>query len=280
MKGTRRVSALMLERYRLGEISAQERRLVEEELSADRELSLRCEALEDSDRELRRLYPWEQSPLKNLSALVGASALSGRNRFRGGRRLWGLCAAALLLCVFFPSLYFLRGRAAGAAGISGVSEGGIDRIKGTELRNELSLYLKESRSQAPAPADEGRKLPDRTLLREGNTVQLAYTTPPGAVYYGVIFSIDGRSVVTMHYPYRKEQSPVLAAGKRTFLDEAYTLDDAPDFEIFFMVVSQTPLDTEWVLRTARELASDPINAIAKSNDAFRGCEVETITIQK
>jgi hypothetical protein len=287
MKETGRISALMLERYRLGEVSAGERKLVETELASNRALRFRYEALESSDRELRARYPWEQSSLKSVGGAAdfqdaAATGSSSRfptgSRFPAGKRLWGLCAAALLLLTLFPAVYLLRGRALGD--ISGVSGAGPDRLKGMELKTELSIYLKESLSQPAIPADEGRSLPDRTLLREGNTVQLAYLTPPGDVYYGVIFSIDGRSVVTLHYPYRRQQSPILTAGKRTFLDEAYTLDDAPDYEIFFMVVSQDPLNTESVLKTAEELAKEPGTALAKSAAVFIGCEVETITIRK
>ena len=291
MKATRYVSTLMLERYHLGEVSARERKLVETELASDKALQFRYKALEDSDRELRRRYPWEHSSIKNASVAADShdAVRPGRpgsfpmmNRFPTGKRLWGLCVAAILLIVLFPSVYFLRGWVSGEIGeVSGV---GPDRLKGMEIKAELSIYLKENLSQPAIPADEGYKLPDSTLLREGNTVQLAYLTPPGDVYYGVIFSIDGRSVVTLHYPYRRQQSPIMTAGKRTFLDEAYTLDDAPDFEIFFMVVSQDPLNTESVLKTAEELAKKPETALAKSAtafaDTFKGCGIETITIRK
>ena len=297
MKGTGRVSTLMLERYRLGEVSARERKLVETELSLNGELRFRYEALESQDRELRQRYPWGQSSLLGLSSVTdhqdAAVAFERTSRFprmsrlTTRKRLWVLCAAALLLFVLFPSVYLLRGRSPDAGAldeISGIAGAGPDRLKGMELKTELSIYLKESLSQPSIPADEGRKLPDSTLLREGNTVQLAYLTPPGDLYYGVIFSIDGRSVVTLHYPYRRQQSPILTVGKRTFLDEAYTLDDAPDFEIFFMVVSQDPLNAESVLKTAEELAKEPETALAKSAaafaGAFMGCEVETITIRK
>ena len=298
MKGTGRVSMLMLERYRLGEVSARERKLVETKLSSDRALRFRYEALETSDRELRQRYPWEQSSLKKVSVAAGSrraadsrgAAASERtsrfprmSRFPAGKRLWGLCAAALLLFVLFPSVYLLRGRSLNgkALGVTAeISGAALDRLKGMELKTELSIYLKENPSQLANPVDEGRRLPDGTLLREGNTIQLAYLTPPGDVYYGVIFSIDGRSVVTLHYPYRRQQSPILTAGKRTFLDEAYTLDDAPDFEMFFMVVSQDPLNTESILKTAEELAKEPETALAKSAAVFVGCEVETITIRK
>jgi hypothetical protein len=293
MKETGRVSTLMLERYRLGEVSAMERKLVETELSSNGALRVRYEALESQDRELRQRYPWEQSSLKNTSVAADFRSAaephasdSGRmSRFPTGKRLWALCAAAILLLAIFPSVYLLRGRLFGGRGpdgralgeISGVIGTGTDRLKGMEIDAELSIYLKENPSLA---ADEGRKLPDSTLLREGNTVQLAYLTPPGDVYYGVIFSIDGRSVVTLHYPYRRQQSPILTAGRRTFLEEAYTLDDAPDFELFFMVVSQDPLNTEVVLKTAEELAKEPETALAKSAAVFAGCDVETITIRK
>ena len=60
------VSTLMLERYRLGEVTAEELKLVESALALDDELRFRCESLDESDRELRRLYTWEQSPLKDL----------------------------------------------------------------------------------------------------------------------------------------------------------------------------------------------------------------------
>jgi len=290
MKGTRRVSTLLLERYRLGEVSAKERKSVEAELSVDGELRGRYEALDDSDRELQGRHSFESLPA--LAALQDTAAPaanshrfrnSERKRFFTPGRIWGLCAAGLLLCVLFPSLYYLRGQAIGGKseiGNPAVPGAGTDRVKGTGTKTELSLYLKGNMAQAADPEDSGARLRDRTLLRAGNTVQLSYTTPPGAVYYGVIFSIDGRSTVTLHYPYRENQNPVLAAGKRTFLSEAYTLDDAPLFEIFFMVVSQNPLDTDEVLRTARELAMDPKTALGKSAAAFEGCEVETITVQK
>jgi len=281
MKETRRVSTLLLERYRLGEVSAKERKSVEAELEADGELRRRHESIDDSDRELRLRYPFES--LDVPAANPHRFRSSERKRFFTPGRIWGFCAAGLLLCVLFPSLYYLRGQAIGArseTGTSPVPGAGTDRVKGTGTKTELSLYLKGNAVQSAGQEDSGNRLSDRTMLRAGNTVQLSYTTPPGAAYYGVIFSIDGRSTVTLHYPYRANQDSVLVAGKRTFLSEAYTLDDAPLFEIFFMVVSQNPLDTDEVLSTARKLAMDPKTALEKSASAFTGCEVESITVRK
>ena len=287
------VSPLMLERYHLGEVSAQEHKRIQALLTAEPELRLRYESLAESEQELRNRYPLENLPaFANIppgnNAADDTAAPAGRNlhryRLRGFPRagtpkiIGGLCAAALLLCAFFPSLHYLREKNSHLA-----SEQEIDgtRLKGHELKHELALYLKETPTHTSIAANaDGRRLQDEVLLSEGNTVQLAYTTLPGAEYYGTIFSIDGRSVVTLHYPYHRGQSTLLQAGKRTFLDEAYILDDAPDFEIFFMVISRTMLNIDQVLRAAGKLAQNPQTALAKSAAAFSGCEVETITIYK
>jgi len=262
MNEGRRVSELMLERYRLGEVSAEELKFVESELAVNQGLALRLKELEGSDRELKRLYP--RLPLRNIE-------LKNTVRFPKKKLIVPLCAAALLLCLLFPSILYLK--AQGSRSPSGDIQG-YDRLKGSGLKTELALYLKDNTNA------EAQKLSDRTLLKEGNTVQLAYTTPPENEYYGVIFSIDGRSELTLHYPYRIGQSPVLAAGKRTFLSESYTLDDAPEMEIFFMVVSKEPLSVEDVLGTASELAKEPEAALAKSGAAFPFYEVEAISIRK
>lgn len=274
---TRNVSPLMLERFRLGEVTSKEREFVETELSLDTKLRSRLASLEASDKELRQCYPFDSLPgfRGNTRHHQNANIAPFSGRKRLNRLVYGLAAAALL-CVLFPSLFFLRMRSANKEGY-GTTETGPDRIKGTGVKPELAIYLKET---LPAHSfDEGKKLSDMALLKEGNTVQLAYTAPPG-MCYGVIFSIDGRSALTMHYPYRKGQSSTLVAGKRTFLNEAYTLDDAPKFEVFFMVASPDPLDIEKVLQIAGELAREPETALAKSAGAFSGYAVESITVRK
>jgi hypothetical protein len=187
---------------------------------------------------------------------------------------WGLAAAALL-CILGPPAYIFLNRPGAAGDVPPYGSG--DRIKGTEAavnRTELSLYLK----RAGTPG-EALPLPDGTELREGDMVQLAYTVPAGE-YYGVIFSIDGNAAVTTHYPYTPAARPLLVSGKQTFLTEAYILDNAPDFEIFFMVVSADPLDTGDVLSRAKGLAAKAETAQAESRAAFAGWDVHIIVIRK
>jgi hypothetical protein len=167
---------------------------------------------------------------------------------------------------------------------SGDSAGSFtDRAKGAALSTvELSVFLK---------GDSEIPLSDQAVVGEGNTVQIAYKAPAGE-RYGVIFSIDGRSEVTMHYPYRGGQSSVLVSGKRTFLNEAYTLDDAPFYEVFVMVVSEKPLNAETVLLEAQSIAKTEDIASVDLRSAegkkrifgaraiFDGCDVETLKVLK
>jgi len=161
---------------------------------------------------------------------------------------------------------------------------GQDRAKGTVLSGlELSVFLKGSQEIA---GNQISALEDQALLGAGDTVQLAYATAasgPSGELYGVIFSIDGRSVVTLHYPYRKGQNPLLASGKRTFLDEAYTLDDAPGYEVFVLVVSPQTPDVEAVLSAAQKIASGSGAAKIieeRCKAAFYNYEVDTVTVLK
>jgi len=253
---TGKVSAFMLEKYQLGELSPEDREMVKEALTVDSGLQERLKALDESDRELRLRCPLESLRLQPPRFI----------RVKTAARLAGL-AALIIAGILVPVLYGVFS----TTPVSTAAES-TDRIKGTvQTNSELLIYV------------QGQEifLADQTALQEGNTVQLAYIAPAGTEHYGVIFSIDGRSAVTMHYPYRKGQSSLLISGKRTFLNEAYTLDDAPDYEVFVLVISERPLDVDMVLRKAREIAGASKTVIAeKSKAAFADCEVETVTILK
>ena len=291
---TERISDFMLERYKYGELNRDDKKTASEALVANEELRKRLVSLDESDRELRQSFPLELLKL-DAEGIVESTderhpagirtrrfsgRLAGKNRFR----VAGIAsiAAALMLAILLPVLYHARSNyGTGTDNLIQVSDSLPDRLKGMDMtRCELSLYLKEG---------EQLLLKDQATLSEGNTVQLAYTAPADAEQYGVIFSIDGRSSVTRHYPYRNGQSPVLVSGKRTFLDEAYILDDAPGYEVFILVVSDKPLDVDAVLTEARMIAglrgsghkvNGPSMIEKESRVAFAGFEVETLTVLK
>jgi hypothetical protein len=251
-----RVSDFTLERYLVGEVTAEEGNRIETALlKAESGLAGRLAELRRSNGEILGRYAPER-------IIPGIRGKTGRSPARPSA-LWALCAAALILAVVLPSLLVSKTRRDDPAL--------TERAKGG---TELSVYLKPAGSGNTADI----KLTDEAVLREGNTIQLAYMV--NGERYGVIFSIDGRSMVTVHYPYGAGQSTRLASGKRTFLEEAYTLDDAPDYERFFFIIGDKPLDVEDIVVSAKELARNPQTAPERSAAVFKGYELKTFTLRK
>lgn len=95
--------------------------------------------------------------------------------------------------------------------------------------------------------------PDATV-RAGDVIQLRYHAAGRG--YGVIASVDGAGVVTLHYPLREDAPPeaTAVAPEPTALPHAYALDDAPRFERFFFITANDPLDVAQTLAALRELA--------------------------
>lgn len=271
MKETAYISQMTLELYHLDAASVKEQRMIEAALASDRELRLRYEALEESDRELRRRYSLESETAVVPEKGLLRRGVPQRGRLLSKRPVWGIGAAALLLCLF-SSLYLLK-----KPSIIEWSDIPLEpgRARG-EVKTELSLSV-----VIPART---RLLFDQDQLKEGDTVEMEYSARPGD-NYGVIFSINGNSKVTLHYPYTRQESPNLTVGRQIVLEQPYPLDNAPNFEIFYFVVSPNPLNTEMILKTAENLvagarARDPLTVVTKITSAFEGCEVQSITIRK
>jgi len=102
--------------------------------------------------------------------------------------------------------------------------------------------------------DQIEKLDADAVVHEGDLLQLRYNA--GGNAYGVIASLDGAGVVTLHFPLR-EDAPTTMAAKTTTLPHAYALDDAPKFERFFIITSAEPIDVPRSLAAMRALASRP-----------------------
>jgi hypothetical protein len=109
-------------------------------------------------------------------------------------------------------------------------------------------------------------------LAKGDTIQLGFHVDSR---YAMILSLDGRNVVTVHYP---EGAPcsteIPGQHDLILLSHAFELDDAPRFEHFFLVVSETPIDigktTAWFQTTPYEkLFSSPLPDGETIGDDFR-----------
>jgi len=230
-----RVPDLVLERYRLGEMTPDEAAAFERRVHGDDELRQRLLALEASDEEIRRRHP---------PAVLAAGV---RRRLEAGARDAPRMAGA--------GVFGLRWRTAAAlAGVLvllvlvgppllGPGDESTEGIKG--LEPTLLLFRK-----TPAGSEELR---DGATARAGDLIRIGYRAAGQA--WGVILSVDGRGVVTQHLPREGVRAARLSTESQALLDLAYELDEAPRWERFYLVAGSAPFDATPVIEAARAVAA-------------------------
>jgi hypothetical protein len=131
------------------------------------------------------------------------------------------------------------------------------RIKGEELldftKTQIIIYRKSN--------SEIELLKNRDQAKAGDLLQIAYI--PAGKTYGVIFSIDGSGIVTLHHPESKSSSSTLKQEKKNILSSSYELDNAPDFERFFFITAMEEIEVQSIIKKAEELALSPTSAKTK-----------------
>jgi len=111
--------------------------------------------------------------------------------------------------------------------------------------------------------EKAERLDADAVVRAGDLIQLRYNA--GGHGYGVIASLDGAGVVTLHYPLRDNAPPqaTAVAPETHSLPHAYALDDAPGFERFFFITASNPLDVPHTLAALQALARRDDSATAE-----------------
>lgn len=122
------------------------------------------------------------------------------------------------------------------------------RIKGLEPR------LVVHRQDGDAPAE----LREPASARPRDVLQLSYIA--AGAPHGVILSLDGDGLVTLHHPTNAADSTALRQDGAVRLPQSYELDDAPRFERFIFVTADAPLPVDTILAAARALTVDPAHA--------------------
>ena len=121
------------------------------------------------------------------------------------------------------------------------------RIKG-KGESELKIYRQKG--------EITEILGDQSLAGEGDLLQLGYRVTP-TMCYSLIVSVDGRGTVTRHLAPEGEVTEKQIPGVEHLLTYSYELDDAPEYETFYLVVSDRPFPVDPVVDLlAREARSD------------------------
>jgi hypothetical protein len=220
----------LVERAALDEIAPHVRGRLER---ADRdELAARIAALRADNAAELAAHPARPA----IVQITQAIAAKRRGARRRGFAVLGVAAATVVVLVVFAGMR----RTDQAAP---PSDPEITRVKGPARL----LAFRQA-------GEHAERLEPDAIVRAGDTVQLRYNA--GGKRYGVIASIDGAGIVTLHHPSSEDAPPeaTALASKLTALPNAYVLDDAPRFERFFFITADAAIDVQQSLASLRSFA--------------------------
>jgi hypothetical protein len=228
----------LIERLALGELDAAAAADVRQRLAAEgRDADVAIAAITASNREI----------LDSLPPARVAAAVRERAGRKAPRRSWLMAVPVL---------------AAGVAALVLVARPSTTTTTGHEITLEDDTRIKGlAKVHVYKHGKAGdAKLSDGAPASRGDLIQLTYSAGTNG-NFGALISIDGRGHVTQHLPEgAAEIAPRLSAKGEVKLPSAYELDDAPAFERFFLVTSETPFAMSPVLDAARALAARPPDA--------------------
>lgn len=230
------ISALLLERYHLGEVSQAEKNRVETALRTDAALQKQLQELQQSEHEILEKYP-VSTMAHQIKETLRTRELQAQSPERDTTPRLGkwikslgiampVLAATLIFFLVLPS---------------------PEREKG--LEPGLILYQKTDLSIQPVSPG--------AVLEENAVLQIAYRA--AGFEYGIILSIDGNGTITVHHPPDRMGSSRIEPRNEHPLPRSYQLDDAPYFEKFFLITSRYPVPMGRVLKAAQELAEQGVS---------------------
>ena len=220
------VPDFLVEQLHLGELDAQTAAEVRAALGA--EADPRLADLAAQDAMIQAQYPAQMVVPRILASVPQA-----------GRR-WPLVLPALLAAA---AGVWLAARPAQTPAPSARSIESVDTVRAKGPLRPVLQVMRAGEAPTPVTADE--------QLSAGDRVQLRFQ-PRGALH-AVIVSVDGRGATTLHVPDAVDASTALPAGaQRLTVGHAYELDDAPQFERFFLITADAPLDPDALLTAAAE----------------------------
>lgn len=262
----------LLERYLLEELSPDELTQVRAILDNSPMDMDRLRNLEKSNKEILGQYPITEEvreiKLKQHMETVRENvSRESAGKVKAGLSVWlgeslvlkRLAPAAGLLAVLILAVLPIYYNQINRSG---------DLIKG--LEPHLKIYLQENHDFIELSKEDS--------VFEGNTLQLRYNAP--GKKYGTIFSVDGHGQVTLHYPEKEEYTPELKSGGKATLKYAYELDDAPEFECFYFLTSDTLFDLGVVLARAGMFASQSLKPWQLAAVLQKDFDIEAFNLKK
>jgi hypothetical protein len=233
-----RIPELYLEQALLDELPDEKRSLLDGDSAA-----ARLDELEQSNSEILKKYDPASMMEQILEKLESSKDEEDHSNIKTGwfgSHRTGVLLAAAALAIFAGTSPFLFRQSPSIELPTPGTE--ITRIKGMDPG--ISLYRKLDGTV--------EQLIDGAVAREADLIQISYNA--AGKPFGMIFSIDGRGVVSLHFPKETKGSLVLKREGEVALDFSYRLDDAPRFEQFFFITSDRTFDIGAILKAAEKLS--------------------------
>lgn len=253
-----RVPELMIEKLALGELPAGQAAVLRERLGA--EGKERLAGIERSNAEILREHPPGEVAVevrRRLARLDEAEAAAPRRGGAAGWLLWVPVAAAAAAVLLWFAGRDGDERPEVAPLVAKAETDVVPDAKGSDSQGPEQIYLKGDPRLMIDRVQDGRltRMASGDAVAPGELLQVAYLA--NGVQQGVVVSIDGAGVATLHFPASEQGSAMLEQGGRVGLPESYELDAAPGFERFFFVTvdeAEPTLEVAKVMEAARELA--------------------------
>lgn len=245
---TSAIPVITLERYVLGELSVDEMEKMDQLIAENATIASQVAAIRESNKAILQQYtPLTMSQDIRIRASIHSNKHQGRAKFSRYYQAWGtlgvVALSVTLFVVFTPSHHLEMQLTDNPVELLKL-EPGI-RVKGIEP------FLQVFRQTE----DHIEQLTSGDQASEGDVIQLSYV--PVSQQYGMIISIDGYGVVTQHLPSDSSHfAKRLEDGIEGRLKNAYELDDAPLFERFYFITSNTVFETQVILDAATQLTND------------------------
>lgn len=259
------IPKLLLERLAHGELSEEEQRRIMRRHDCDAsQLDALLLELRRSDRDILAAHSPSEY-VKSVENLLAQPAVASPPA-RHARRSWLALPVALAAA------------SAALAAVALLSSPPVQHEGGAQedvilLKGEKVAPLRVWRAAQPS----NQRLRAGDEVREGDTLQLEYSSARDTA--GVIFSIDGRGVTTLHHPDTRQGDAVLREGTH-LLPYSYTLDDAPDYERFFLVECPHEVDVKALLMGVESFARSHDSDSELNIPALDDCHSHSMWLKK
>jgi len=262
----KRMRTWELERYLLGELAPSRMEEITQLAQENPEVKKEIDLLKQIHAEIIRQHPPETmlpGILKHYEENLRQAQIREKARPITVKRLLYAAPALVSALILLFIVFFNNGTTSDYTRIKG--EESIDFTK-----TQIIIYKKSG--------SEIELLKNGARAKAGDLLQLAYI--PAGKTYGVIFSIDGSGIVTLHHPESKGNSSILKQEKKNLLPSSYELDNAPDFERFFFITTMEEIEVQSIIKKAEILALSPASAKTKNLELSESYSQFSILLKK